>query len=229
MRTLLVDDLGTEADIPVEGDEAHHARASLRLKPGDPIRLVDGRGGSAIGAVADIGRHRVRVTVDHREQAEPGRCQALTICCAAPKGSRFEDLVRGLTELGVGAIQVLRCERSVRDPTLERARRVAGEAIKQCGRPWLPQVGPVVDFTALAKVDGRIILLDRDGGAPCPGVPRPTTIVVGPEGGLSATERDQLLGWGAEPVRLAEPILRIETAALAAAAVWACAWEQHER
>jgi len=137
MRTLLADDLGTGPELTLTGDEAHHARASLRLQPGDPIRVVDGRGGVATGSVAAVGRHELRVTVVARDRQAPGRSQALGLCCAAPKGSRFEDLVRGLTELGVGAVQVLRSARSVRDPKLQRARRVAGEAIKQCGRAWL--------------------------------------------------------------------------------------------
>jgi 16S rRNA (uracil1498-N3)-methyltransferase len=229
MRTLLIESDWDHETVVIEGDEAHHGRSVLRLAVGDELRLTDGRGSSAEAVLVAVERHRLVARITSRCTQPPGLAQQLTICCASPKGSRFEDLVRGLTELGVGAICPLDCERSVREPKLDRARRVAAEAIKQCGRVWLPQVGPVVEFTALAKHSGRLILLDREGQAPVPGPATGTTILVGPEGGFSASERSRLLDWGAEPVRLAQPILRIETAALAAAAVWVCAWEHHER
>ncbi|MHC5068519.1 MAG: RsmE family RNA methyltransferase [Planctomycetota bacterium] len=229
MRTLLVDEpLHPDTEVTLEGHEARHGRTVLRLRPGDALRLCDGQGGLATAEVTVVERHHLRCRVASVEQVPPPALHSLTIAVAPPKGARFEDMVRGLTELGIGAVCPLLCERSERQPRLERAERVAAEALKQCRRSVLPRIGPALDIPALASTGQRLILADPDGGLPCPGVVAPTIIVIGPEGGLSAAERTSLLDAGAEPVRLAVPILRIETAALAAAAVWAATWEHHD-
>ena len=108
---------------------------------------------------------------------------------------------------------------------LDRQRRVAVEALKQCRRARLPELGPAVDIPGLAVSPSRLIILDRAGGSPQPGEPRPTILVVGPEGGFTEAELGALVRGGAARVRLARTVLRIETAALAATAVWVAAWE----
>jgi len=208
-------------------DEAHHGLRVLRLKTGESLRLADGAGLIAEATVIEASRN-LRLNVGAVETLPAERCVSLTVAVAPPKGDRWTDLVRGLCELGVGAITPLRCARGEREPAnLDRARRVAGEALKQSRRGWLPQLGPSVDIPGLAVGKTRLIICDPAGGPPRPGRPCPTTLVIGPEGGLTADELAVLDAAGAERIRLAGPILRIETAALAAAAVWASAWE-HE-
>jgi len=212
-------------DLTIDGDEAHHALRVLRVKPGEKVRLADGDGRSAAAEVVEAGK-RLRLRVDAVESLPAGRCAELAVAVAPPKGDRWTDLVRGLTELGVGSILPLRCARGERLPaSLERARRVAGEALKQSRRAWLPRLGPAIDVAGLASGGTRLIIGDPAGGPPRPGRPCPTTLVIGPEGGLDAAELAALDAAGAERVRLAGPVLRIETAALAASAVWASAWE----
>lgn len=225
MRTLLAPEPLASGDLTLDDDESHHALRVLRLRPGDRVRLADGAGRSAAAAVVEAGR-ALRLRVEAVALAAPERCRDLAVAVSPPKGDRWTDLVRGLTELGVGRILPLRCARGEREPAhLDRARRVAGEALKQSRRGWLPQLGPAVDIAGLAAGGGRVIVGDPAGGPPAPGLPSPTTLVIGPEGGLTAGEVDQLVAAGAARVRLAGPVLRIETAALAAAAVWASAWE----
>lgn len=225
MRTLLAPEPLLSGDLTLADDESHHALRVLRLRAGDRVRLADGAGRSAEAEVTEAGRS-LRLAVGEVVLAPPERCRDLAIAVSPPKGDRWTDLVRGLTELGVGRILPLRCARGEREPaSLDRARRVAAEALKQSRRGWLPQLGPAVDIAGLAAAGGRVIVGDPAGGPPAPGLPVPTTIVVGPEGGLTGDEIDQLCAAGARRVRLAGPVLRIETAALAAAAVWASAWE----
>jgi len=225
MRTLLVPAPLVPGIVVVDGDEAHHGRTVLRLAVGDAVRLADGAGLAGTGAVIEIARDRLSVRVDQVAAVPNDPAALLTVAVAAPKGDRFTDLVRQLTELGVGAILPLRCERGERLPGLDRAHRVAAEALKQCRRGFLPTIGPVVDFSTLAALPGRRIVLDREGLAANPGSPGPTVLIVGPEGGFTADERQALLAMPATLARLAGPVLRIETAALAAAAVWSAAWE----
>lgn len=227
MRTLLAPAPLVSGELTLADDEAHHGLRVLRLKAGEVVRLADGAGRIAEASVVEAGRS-LRLEVGTIDALAAERCAALAVAVAPPKGDRWTDLVRGLTELGVGSILPLRCARGEREPaSLDRARRVAGEALKQSRRGWLPQLGPAIDIPGLAAGGTRLIVCDPAGGPPRPGHPRPTTLVIGPEGGLTADELAALDAAGAERVRLAGPILRIETAALAATAVWASAWE-HE-
>lgn len=225
MRTLLVPAPLIAGAVVVEGDEAHHGRTVLRLAVGEAVRLADGAGRAGGGTVVEVARHRLVVRIDLVESLPADPAALLTVAVAAPKGDRFPDLVRQLTELGVGAILPLRCERGERIPALDRAHRVAAEALKQCRRAALPAIGPVVDFPTLAALPGRRIVLDREGPVANPGPPGDTVLIVGPEGGFTEDERRALLAMPSSTARLAGPVLRIETAALAAAAVWSAAWE----
>jgi 16S rRNA (uracil1498-N3)-methyltransferase len=226
MRTLLVDAPLLPGELTLSSEEARHGLQVLRLRPGDAVRIADGHGRSAPATVCPAPRGVLTVLVQEVQTSEPGPMAALTVACAVPKGDRFDDLVRGLTELGVGRILPLVCQRSVREPmNLQRQERVACEALKQCRRGWLPQIGPLMDIPTLAASSQVLIILDREGAAPRCGQPAATTLVVGPEGGLAPDELDLLVAVGAQKVRLGRHVLRIETAALAAAAVWSAAWE----
>jgi 16S rRNA (uracil1498-N3)-methyltransferase len=229
MRTLLTSAPLVTGLIVINGEEAHHGRTVLRLTVGDQLRIADGIGRCGHGLIQSVARDHLTVQVDVVEQLPVEAAQQLTVVLAPPKGDRLADVVRGLTELGVGTIRFLDCERSERLPSnLDRLHRVSAEALKQCRRAWLPTVGPSITFESLTRSGDDIIVLDRTGSAPKPATPRPLTLVIGPEGGLTADELAQLTTAGAVAVRIAGPILRIETAALAAAAIWASAWE-HQR
>lgn len=226
MRSLLVTPPLQAGEVLIMGDEAHHGRAVLRLRPGRRLRLCDGAGAQAEAEVIEIGRDRIRCRAGVVTYPPSPPVAQLELLVAMPRPALFDDLVRGLTELGVGTIRPLVCERALRAPQLDRARRVAAEACKQCRRVRLPVLGPLVDFATLASWPRPLILLDQDGAPADPGHPRPTTLLIGPEGGFSEGERAALRSWATAVQRLAGHVLRIETCALAAAAVWACHWER---
>lgn len=229
LRTLLVPPPLLAGALVLEDDQAHHARAVLRLIPGNRVRLADGAGLTAEGTVTLVDKRQVTVAVEAPSQAAAGVAALITVALAPPKGDRLGDVVRALTELGVGTILPLETERSERMPAqFERLQRIAGEALKQCRRAHLPQLGPVTDIPSLVRSGAELTVLDRSGRPAAPGTPRSVTLVIGPEGGLTATELAALTAGGAAVVRLATPILRIETAALAAAAVWTAAWMKDE-
>lgn len=225
LRTLLVPAPLCGGELLVSGDEAHHARSVLRLESGDQVRLADGAGRCATATITHIGRHDLRVLVDPPEIINDGPAQLLTVAVAPPKGDRLSDLVRGLTELGVGGISLLETERSERLPnSLDRLQRIAGEALKQCRRAHLPQLSLGMSIPTLVQSGVRLTVFDRSGRAAAPGIAAPVTLVIGPEGGFTPAELTALKAGGAATVCLAAPILRIETAAIAAAAVWSAAW-----
>ena len=230
VRTLLVPSPLRAGDLLITGDEAHHARSVLRLTAGDHVRLADGAGASAEAVVQAVTKQGIMVLIQAPKVQEDGPAGLLTVAVAPPKGDRWGDLVRQLTELGVGAILPLATARGERLPgNPERTARIAAEALKQCRRSHLPRLGPATDIPTLVHNGSALTVLDRSGLPAAPGTARPVTLVIGPEGGFTSDELATLQAAGAATVRLASPVLRIETAALAAAAVWSATWMKETR
>jgi 16S rRNA (uracil1498-N3)-methyltransferase len=201
----------TEIDAPAPSDDdAHHLTRVLRLRDGERVVACDGAGAWRMCAFA-------RGTLDPLGGVvvEPPGVPAISVWLPAVKGERAEWAVAKLTELGVDAIGLLRCERASVRPdadaatrVLARWRRVAREAACQSRRTWLPEVlGPVDVAEAVAA---GAVRCDLDGDLD---VDTPTSLAVGPEGGWSDEERPA----GSEAVSLGETVLRTETAAVAAA------------
>jgi 16S rRNA (uracil1498-N3)-methyltransferase len=225
MRTLLAPAPLVPGPVVLADDEARHALTVLRLEVGERVRLADGAGRAGIGTISAADRRTLTVELDAVEPVPEDPAALLTLAVAAPKGDRLGDLVRMLTELGVGRIAPLVCARGERVPgNPERLGRIAAEALKQCRRGRLPVIAPPATVAQLAAAGGPLVVLDPAGGPAIPGEPAPVTLVIGPEGGLTTDELATLAAAGAARVRVAGPILRIETAAVAAAAVWAAAW-----
>jgi 16S rRNA (uracil1498-N3)-methyltransferase len=216
------------------GDEAHHALRVRRLRAGDEIVLFDGHGEEVHGRVAEIDRGTVVIDVLARRAAPEGRA-TLTLAVAMPKGPRGDWLVEKAAEFGVAALLPLRTQRSVFVPTparLERWQRKCVAAAKQCGALYEMRIRPPLDLaTVIAEMPqyNAVLLADPSRAVPSPAWPNSvspaqgaaTLAIVGPEGGFTPRERDDLVAAGARPVRLAQTTLRVETAALAMAAVWA--------
>jgi 16S rRNA (uracil1498-N3)-methyltransferase len=152
---------------------------------------------------------------------------SLELLVAAPRPSRASWLVEKGTELGVRAFRFLDCERGERPldgAALDRLRRVACAAVEQCGRSWVPELSASHRLEqALDRADGAaVFVLDpaAESGPRqvLPGIAVPVLLVVGPEGGFTSAETGIALRLGASSMRLVPSILRVETAALAAAA-----------
>lgn len=224
LRTLLVEAPLAPGTRIIDGDEAHHARVVLRLRPGDDIRLADGDGHAATATVTGVGREALEVEVAAVMPVADGPAALLTVACALPKGDRASDLIRGLTEIGVGGFRPLISDRGERmHANPDRCARVSAEALKQCQRGRRLEILPPATVAEILGSGEEIVVLDPRGGPVAPGAPRRATLLVGPEGGWSEAER---AATAAHPhMRLARTILRIETAAIAAAAVWSASWE----
>jgi len=214
------------------GGEARHAAAVRRVRPGEQVELVDGRGGRVVCVVASVERDRVELDVVERI-AEPPPVPRLVLVQALAKGDRGELAVELATEVGVDEVVPWAAERCVvrwdgarAEKGLDRWRSTAREAAKQSRRAWLPQVAPVATTAAVAeRVAGAALALvlhesatDRLAEVPLPGSGE-VVLVVGPEGGLSDRELALLGDAGGRPVRLGRTVLRTSTAGAVAAAV----------
>lgn len=210
------------------GDEARHLSRVMRAKPGDSLTLFDGAGRSWPATITSLDRNRVELALGEAvtEPATTGR--AVTLAVALPKGDRQKWLIEKLTELGVTRLIPLRSTRSVAEPTaaaLDRLRRGVIEACKQCGRSRLLEIGPpqsLADLLASEPETCLRLLTDREG-IPFATIEatesRDLLAAIGPEGGFTVDEIAAAEAAGFIRVSLSRQILRIETAAVALAAV----------
>lgn len=234
--------------VALEDAEARHALQTLRLRAGAAITLFDGCGRIARAAVLEqddavrpgpqtaARRRQARGAVVHVErvqQIEPAS-STLTLVLAPCKGERLDWAIEKCTELGVGRIVLAHFERSVvraGPQHLARLQRTAVAACKQCRRAWLPHFAAGVSLEDLLAAETPAALLAAHPADEAPGFAEwlatqwpifgELIVVIGPEGGLSDGELQRIAAAGGKPVRLARNILRVETAVLSVAAVWA--------
>lgn len=218
------------------GAEAHHLAHVMRAKPGTEVTLFDGRGAQFSARVERVGRSEIELAILVRSEISKEMTTLVTLGVALPKGDRQRWLVEKAVELGVARLVPLETDRSDREsPTgSERLRRAVIEASKQCGRNRLMEIATpqrLPDFLAApfpgepSSEDRR--LLAQPGAPDCrelltaltPGVTGRIALVVGPEGGFREAELVRAIAPGWQPVGLGPRILRIETAAIALAAI----------
>lgn len=203
----------------LERTERDHLFKTLRAQPGEPVRLLDGRGGEAAAEV--IGGGKLRVTAVRRHP-EPGL--KIVVCCAAPRRQKLDVLLKQLVELGVWQIKLVHCRRSVAQPEgSDRWPALLREAGKQSGNPFLPEVAVYASLGGLLdelKREDAALFFGAVGGvhaSPCVPAVGKVAFLVGPEGGFTADEEQLIAGYGAAGLSLGPWILRLETAAVCGA------------
>ena len=211
--------------LDVDGEDGHHLARVLRLHTGESVTVADASGAwrpYRVGEVRPTGA--VRLEAAAGPDREPSSEPRLAVAFALTKGDKPDLVVQKLTELGVDRILPVLAERSVSRPSGERAtavverwRRVAREAGRQCRRATLPTVEEMTPLDKLAGHPGLVVA--ERGGATADALGPPPggelLVVVGPEGGLTAEEVQRLGPWAR--LDLGPHVLRAETAALAAA------------
>jgi len=209
----------------IEGERAHHLYHVLRVRRGETFELSD-TARLYRGRVVETSARMVKFALEEELPAPPPLPE-VTLLAAVFKFDRFEWMIEKATELGVTRIVPVVAART--DAGLgrgaagrvDRWRRIVLEAAQQCRRLAPPEVAPPATLTqaVTAGTQRPCWLLDETapGGAPA-GAPA-RTILSGPEGGLTGTERESAAAHGFTPVRLGPLILRAETAPLAALAV----------
>ena len=210
--------------IRLEGSEAEHARRSLRLRTGDPVSLVDGRGGRYHGRIVNLDKHglEVEVAATERIPAWPGR--ALWLGAGVLRSTRMDFIIEKASELGVTRMVPLLLKRCVARPAEEGAKherwhRLAVESLKQSKRANLLELAPpssLDEFLAGLPAGATVWVADPSGETPTEAASATAegllALVVGPEGGLSEEERGLLERHGVRFVGLGGHRLRAETA-----------------
>jgi len=209
----------------LSGPEAKHAVSVRRMQVGEAIQLTDGQGMRIRGNVLSTSATALELKVSQVvTEAKPEL--VITLVQALAKGDRDEMAIQAATELGVSEIIPWQASRSISrwDAAKEakgRARwqQIVNEAGKQSLRAYWPEVQASLNTTELAKaVSGFDLVLVLDTTATLPlssvSIPKAGTvaIVVGPEGGLEASELEALADSGATLVSLGSNVLRTSTA-----------------
>ncbi|MGQ0558465.1 MAG: 16S rRNA (uracil(1498)-N(3))-methyltransferase, partial [Sphingosinicella sp.] len=228
-RLYVPERLAADAVITLAGAPAHYLGDVLRLREGAQLRLFDDRSGEWQSEIEQAGRKRVQVAI--RRHLRPRETVPdLWLLFAPVKRGRIDWLVEKATELGVAELHPVISERTIVERVnLERLRAHAIEAAEQCERTALPRLEPPrrLDRRLDDWPDGRVLhFADEAGGTPLAEAARPAAAanLIGPEGGFSDAERRRLLAHPAAcPVSLGPRILRADTAALAAIALWMAA------
>jgi len=232
MHRFFIDEITGDKAVITAKDQLHHLKNVLRFKVGDEISLADGAGNDYTGVITAMGKKQAEVKVTLKKSAREAAVK-LTVACAIPKGSRFDDIVDFLTQLGVERIIPMRTERVVvklngagAEEKLRRWVKIAQSAAQQSRRSRIPAIEPVTDFQEVISQSGEYDLkliphlsgerkLIKDVLAESR--PRNIIVLIGPEGDFTPGEVKLALENGFVAVSLGDTVLRVAAAAIAAA------------
>lgn len=227
------------ATVTLSAEESAHAARVLRLRPGEEVRLLDDENlWEAVLESVDPKETTAKVTAQCPSPEAPAQA---VLFQGLPKADKLELIAQKGTELGMWELWPVEMERSVAkadkadkaDKKRERLSRIALEAAKQSGRAHVPEIASTISFAkALNRLDEFDLVLvawEEEHSLPMSqavakytaehGAPWHVMIVIGPEGGISQREWEQLKERGAVSVTLGRRILRTETAGLCALSV----------
>jgi len=218
------------------GTDAKHIKKALRLKPGEMIGLFDGLGFEYEARIVHLAADSVEVLITRSFPSKTESPVKIIVAQAFLKDRKMDTLVRQLSELGITKWIPFIASRSVPQPDkkrlaarTERWEKIAIEAMKQCKRGRITEIGATVSFENILKTvedcDLKIVFYENetksinsipsehDGniGAIC--------IMLGPEGGFTSQEIESARNCGFHISALGPRIMKAETATIAASAL----------
>lgn len=226
-RFFYVPDAETQQELP--SDEASHAVRVLRLKEGDELMLMDGKGCFYRAEVTVASNHHCLYRILEK-QLQPSQWQGHVHLAIAPTKmmDRMEWMTEKATEVGFDELSFLDCQFSERrNLKLERIRKIVVAAVKQSHKAYMPEVNDMTPFKPFIASHtaghryiahcyqevARVNLFDEL----CQLQPSDDALVlIGPEGDFSIDEVRSAVSAGFVSVDLGKSRLRTETAGLSA-------------
>jgi len=212
----------TQAEIPLEGAELHHALNVLRLREGENVALFDGAGRELLGHVCRRDKRSIWIAVDEERQHAATNPHITLAQAWLHNDKAVHWLVKHGTEIGIQRFLFFRAERSLKAPrTNDKLERVMVEACKQCGRAWLPKIETVagLEEAISGDYDARWVgaLEEQPVAFRGSDTAGRVLLLIGPEGDFTADEMRLAIASGAKPFSLGETVYRGEVAAVLAA------------
>jgi len=222
---FFVPDAATGNELPEA--EAQHALRVLRMKEGDLLMLMDGRGSFFQARVSMTAGKRCFYVIESEERQEPAWRGHLHLAIAPTKMmERMEWMAEKATEIGLDELTFLDCRFSERTTLkVPRIEKIVVSAVKQSRKAWLPQINPMTPFASFVRAhqSGRRYIAHCYDEIPRsnlfdelrrPSADQDVLVLVGPEGDFSIDEVRQAVDAGFVSVDLGKSRLRTETAGL---------------
>ena len=213
---------------------SHHLARVLRVKTGDRLSVFNGDGNNYQGAIVSATKHQVSVLIDSIEPANTESSLNTCLALAVSKGDRFEWAIKKATELGVTSIVPILSQRvDVRlsperwQKKQEHWQQIVISACEQSGRAVVPEVQQPItlpQWLSDAEADCKLVLDPEATPSALYDQPASIALLIGPEGGLAASELTLASENGFSAMRLGPRVLRTETAPLVALSVLGARW-----
>ncbi len=227
-------------------DEIRHLVKVLRAKPGDQIMISDKEEWEYTAEILEIGDSEVVLTILDKQKFAQEPETRVTLYQGVPKAAKLETIVQKTVELGIKRIVPVFMSRTVVtdkgnfSKKIARLQKIADEAVKQCKRGIIPEVGPAMNFREMIsdiknkEYDAVIIPYENEDGftlkdalrydSDLLGLRKGSSIalIIGTEGGFEEDEVELVrdtFDRKAQVVSLGKTILRTETAGMAALAM----------
>jgi len=218
----------------IDGAQAHHIKNVLRLQPGDRLKLFDGTGYEYEAVISSLGAKKVEIEIQRKLKASVSAGARIIVAQAFLKEKKMDDLVRRLSELGIAGWVPFFSQRSIARPAkdrlagrVQRWKRIATEALKQCRRTDILEISDALSFEGLLELsqpcDLKIVFwenedmpLEREVAPRTAHMLQSIMLMLGPEGGFTGQEIEAARQSGFFTAGLGPRILRAETATLAA-------------
>lgn len=213
----------------LEGELFHHVVRVLRYGEGKKLQGLDTQGQKYSVVLREIKEDRCIVSV--RKQIPPAQRPEISIYQCLPKGKTMENIVRSLTELGVTRIIPVKSKNTIPPlpdkHKLERWTKICLEALQQSGSGVYTEISPAMDLAAVPPVtENEMGIAFHQLASKTPSLrsvlQKPVlriSFLIGPEGGFTEKEIETLGKKGYISVLMVENILKVDTAAIAAAGI----------
>jgi len=185
-------------EFSLDENESSHAIRVCRATAGDILQLSDGNGRFADATIVKADPKACIVRIDSFETVSKER-PLLSLAIACLKDDALEEVVFHAAQTEIDTIYFLRTDFSQEPKNsdlhklVRRAELKSLVSLKQSRKPWLTRiVGPVEFDKWISAYNDDLVLCDIDGQKDVPVLERPTTLLIGPEGGFSPREIDAI-------------------------------------
>ena len=220
--------LAPGCQIALAREQAHYLTGVLRLSPGDPVSVFNGRDGEWLAHLAEVTKKGASLRCE-RLVAAVKPPPDIDYCFAPLKHARLDYVVQKATELGARRLRPVITQRTIAERVnMERMRANVVEAAEQCNLVFVPEVMEPVKLPKLLEAwePGRALIHCDEAAAianpieALKGLKAPAAVLIGPEGGFTEEEKRHLSSLAfVTAISLGPRIMRADTAAVAALAI----------
>ncbi len=225
------------SEIVLEGEAFHHAVHVLRCKKGSILELFDGQGVKSQGKIIELNRRSATIFLLDSELVSKESALNTILIQAISKGERMDYCLQKATELGVSVIHPVisdRCNVQLDEQRWKKRflhwQKIIISACEQCGRNRLPSMTePSLlqpSLESFSSTENIFLLHPKNSLSFSQVKPKHQTLgfIVGPEGGFSDQEVDNIRKMGVKSVSLGPRILRSETSPVVALSIAQSRW-----